>query len=33
MKDGVVHEEGPSSELFMSPRTPELQAFLGSEID
>jgi polar amino acid transport system ATP-binding protein len=32
MKNGVIHEEGPSLELFMAPKTPELQAFLGSEI-
>ncbi|MDP9564137.1 UNVERIFIED_ORG: polar amino acid transport system ATP-binding protein [Rhizobium nepotum] len=31
MKDGVIHEEGPSSEFFSSPKTPELQAFLRSE--
>ncbi|UXU08432.1 amino acid ABC transporter ATP-binding protein [Agrobacterium tumefaciens] len=31
MKDGVIHEEGPSSEFFSSPNTPELQAFLRSE--
>lgn len=31
MKDGVVHEEGPSAEFFASPKTPELQAFLRSE--
>ncbi|QTG16625.1 amino acid ABC transporter ATP-binding protein (plasmid) [Agrobacterium tumefaciens] len=32
MKDGVIHEEGPSSEFFSSPKTPELQAFLRSEV-
>jgi polar amino acid transport system ATP-binding protein len=32
MKDGVIHEEGPSAELFANPKTPELQAFLRSEI-
>jgi len=32
MKDGIIHEEGPSAELFISPKTPELQAFLRSEI-
>ena len=32
MKDGVVHEEGPSAEIFLAPKTPELRAFLGSEI-
>jgi polar amino acid transport system ATP-binding protein len=32
MKDGVIHEQGPSAELFANPRTPELQAFLGSEV-
>ena len=32
MKDGAIHEEGPSADLFASPKTPELQAFLRSEI-
>ena len=32
MKDGVIHEEGPSAEFFSAPKTPELQAFLRSEI-
>ncbi len=32
MKDGIIHEEGPSAEFFTNPRTPELQAFLRSEI-
>jgi polar amino acid transport system ATP-binding protein len=32
MKDGVIHEEGPSAELFAAPKTPELQAFLRSEV-
>jgi polar amino acid transport system ATP-binding protein len=32
MKDGVIHEEGPSADFFAAPKTPELQAFLGSEI-
>jgi polar amino acid transport system ATP-binding protein len=31
MKDGVIHEEGPSAELFARPRTPELIGFLRSE--
>jgi polar amino acid transport system ATP-binding protein len=32
MKDGVIHEEGASAEFFTSPKTPELQAFLRSEV-
>ncbi|MFT3999126.1 MAG: amino acid ABC transporter ATP-binding protein [Rhizobium sp.] len=32
MKDGIIHEEGPSAELFSAPRTPELKAFLRSEV-
>lgn len=32
MKDGVIHEEGLSAEFFTSPKTPELAAFLRSEI-
>jgi len=32
MKDGVIHEEGPSAEFFSAPKTPELQAFLRSEV-
>lgn len=32
MKDGVIHEEGPAAEFFASPKTPELQAFLRSEV-
>lgn len=32
MKDGIIHEEGPSAEFFAAPKTPELRAFLHSEI-
>ncbi len=32
MKDGIIHEEGPSAEFFSAPKTPELQAFLRSEV-
>ena len=32
MKDGAIHEEGSSADLFASPKTPELQAFLRPEI-
>jgi polar amino acid transport system ATP-binding protein len=32
MKDGITHEEGPSAEFFSAPKTPELQAFLRSEV-
>jgi polar amino acid transport system ATP-binding protein len=30
MHHGKVHEEGPPKELFASPKTPELQQFIGS---
>src|SRR5690606_17538640 len=32
MKDGVIHEEGPSAEFFSAPKTPELQACLRSGV-
>jgi polar amino acid transport system ATP-binding protein len=32
MKDGIIHEEGPSTDFFTTPKTPELIAFLRSEI-
>lgn len=32
MMNGVIHEEGPSAEFFASPKTPELQAFLRTEV-
>ena len=32
MKDGVIREEGPSAAFFSAPKTPELQAFLRSEV-
>lgn len=32
MKDGIIHEEGLSSEFFANPQTPELAAFLRSEV-
>ncbi|AIM01455.1 amino acid ABC transporter ATP-binding protein [Sinorhizobium meliloti] len=32
MRDGIIHEEGPSAEFFSSPKTPELRAFLHAEV-
>ncbi|EPX85310.1 amino acid ABC transporter ATP-binding protein [Salipiger mucosus] len=33
MRDGVIHEQGPSEQLFTEPRTPELRAFLKTELE
>jgi polar amino acid transport system ATP-binding protein len=32
MRDGIVHEEGPSESLFSNPKTPELRSFLRAEL-
>lgn len=32
MRDGIIHEEGPSKSFFSDPKTPELKAFLSSEV-
>ncbi|MNY74425.1 Octopine permease ATP-binding protein P [compost metagenome] len=30
MHQGLIHEEGPSQEIFSSPRTREFRQFLGA---
>ncbi|WP_029041931.1 amino acid ABC transporter ATP-binding protein [Cucumibacter marinus] len=32
MRDGIIHEQGPSEALFTNPQTPELRSFLKAEL-